>query len=104
MYDHIRDYNLKMCILTVKHEYLTRDEQLDKAREYIERKRLYTILLIDDVRATQCTMLVWELYGKFQTLRSNLFKEISINLREEVDNFHRVQPYNERQKDLTKNI
>ena len=47
-------------------------------------------------------MLVWELYGKFQTLRSNLFKEISINLREEIDNFHRVQPHNERQKDLTK--
>ena len=50
------------------------------------------------------TMLVWELDGKFQTLQSNLFKEISINLREEVDNFHRVQPYNERQKDSTKNI
>ena len=83
MYDHIHDYNLKMCILT-------KDEQLDKAREYIERKRLYTILLIDDVRATQCTMLVWELYSKFQTLRSNLFKEISINLREEVDNFHSI--------------
>ena len=49
-------------------------------------------------------MLVWELDGEFQTLRSNLFKEISINLREEDDNFHRVytQPYNERQKDLTK--
>ena len=42
-------------------------------------------------------MLVWELDGKFQTLRSNLF-----NLREEDDNFHRVQPYNERQKGLTK--
>ena len=69
--------------------------------EYIERKQLYTILLIEDVRATQCTMLVWKLYGKFQTLRS---KEISINLREEDDNFHRVQPYNERQKNLTKNI
>ena len=29
-------------------------------------------------------------------------KLYEVNLREEVDNFHRVQPYNERQKDLIK--
>ena len=57
-------------------------------------KSVYTIIILQIVCtwATQWTIPVWELHGRFQTLHKIFFKAISIRLREEVDNDHNVQP------------
>ena len=67
-----------------------------------EQKRLNTKWPTVGMCDVQCTILLCELYGRFQTFRNSLFSATSILLSDGEERDQRGEPYSERQYDFSR--